>query len=154
MRLYPKPASSYAPNSNRVQVPYAPIFDGRLLLGMSLFSRKYSISTFLMAIFHSINKRWVQTMPVMHKFFSGKKIFSLPTNTQKSQNVIWNDNIFLSRLTHGGRYSGLGLPSAAKDSCPKVSSKEYHYQFMDFVYCAFVIRGLMQKILQTQSNGF
>ncbi len=30
-------------NSNGVQVPYAPIFDGRLLLGMSLFSKKYSI---------------------------------------------------------------------------------------------------------------
>ncbi len=31
-------------NSNGVQVLYAPIFDGRLLLGMSLFSKKYSIS--------------------------------------------------------------------------------------------------------------
>ena len=30
-------------NSNEVQAPYAPIFDGRLLLGMSLFSKKYSI---------------------------------------------------------------------------------------------------------------
>ncbi len=29
-------------NSNGMQVPYAPIFDGRLLLGMSLFSKKYS----------------------------------------------------------------------------------------------------------------
>ncbi len=29
-------------NSNAVQAPYAPIFDGRLLLGMSLFSKKYS----------------------------------------------------------------------------------------------------------------
>ncbi len=29
-------------NSNEVQAPYAPIFDGRLLLGMSLFSKKYS----------------------------------------------------------------------------------------------------------------
>ncbi len=31
-------------NSNGVHLPYAPIFDGRLLLGMSLFSKKYSIS--------------------------------------------------------------------------------------------------------------
>ena len=30
-------------NSNEVHAPYAPIFDGRLLLGMSLFSKKYSI---------------------------------------------------------------------------------------------------------------
>ncbi len=30
-------------NSNGMQVPYAPIFDGRLLLGMSLLSKKYSI---------------------------------------------------------------------------------------------------------------
>ncbi len=29
-------------NSNEVQAPYAPIFNGRLLLGMSLFSKKYS----------------------------------------------------------------------------------------------------------------
>ncbi len=29
-------------NFNEVQAPYAPIFDGRLLLGMSLFSKKYS----------------------------------------------------------------------------------------------------------------
>ncbi len=29
-------------NSNAMQAPYAPIFDGRLLLGMSLFSKKYS----------------------------------------------------------------------------------------------------------------
>ena len=36
-------------------------------------------------------------MFVMHEFFSGKKIFSLPTDPQKFQNVIWNDNIFLSR---------------------------------------------------------
>ncbi len=30
-------------NSNEVQAPYAPIFDGQLLLGMNLFSKKYSI---------------------------------------------------------------------------------------------------------------
>ena len=30
-------------SSNEVQAQYAPIFDGRLLLGMSLFSKKYSI---------------------------------------------------------------------------------------------------------------
>ncbi len=30
-------------NTSGLQVPYAPIFDGRLLLGMSFFSKKYSI---------------------------------------------------------------------------------------------------------------
>ncbi len=31
-------------------------------------------------------------------FFLGRNFFFLPTDPKKSQNVIWNDNIFLSRL--------------------------------------------------------
>ncbi len=32
------------------------------------------------------------------KFFLGRKFFFLPTDPKFFQNVIWNDNIFLSRL--------------------------------------------------------
>ena len=43
-------------NSNGVQVSYAPIFDGRLLLGMSLFSKKYNSL--------SVGRVWVNSVAV------------------------------------------------------------------------------------------
>ena len=41
--LMSDPDIAHMEYSNEVQAPYAPIFDGRLLLGMSLFSKKYSM---------------------------------------------------------------------------------------------------------------
>ncbi len=44
MRLFVCTYMRLFSSSKELQVPYAPIFDGRLLLGRSLFSKKYSMT--------------------------------------------------------------------------------------------------------------
>ena len=68
-------------NSKEVQAPYAPIFDGRLLLGMSLFSKKYSIS---LLDFYAIDKK--QFFQIYKMLLSGVGHYIW---TEFHQNLCW-----------------------------------------------------------------